>query len=755
MAIKKKFLFSFILIFFLSVLSFAQKAIIQGNVKDAGSGETLVGVNVLVDSITGFSTDIDGRLIMTLEPGEYTLKFLYIGYQPVQRSVSLKPGETLTLEVFMVQKVIELDKAVVTAGKFEQKLSDVTVSMQIIKPEFIESSNTVNMESAVNQMPGVDVLDGQASIRGGSGYSYGAGSRVLVLVDDLPILTADVGEVKWNYLPVENIEQVEIVKGASSALYGSSALNGVINIRTAYPNNEPRTTFTLFNGMYMKPEREELTWWWKSNPLFFGASFSDARKLGNIDLVTGANVYSNAGYREENYEERGRANLALRHRPEKIKGFSYGLNTNIQWQQNSDFFIWQNADSGAFLQNPDVITPTKGFRANIDPWVSYYDKYNNKHSLSTRFYKVKNRFEENPDKDNGSDMYFGEYQFHKVIRQKVNLTVGMMGLYGVTKAKLYGDHYNSNIAVYTQLDFNILKKLSTSLGVRWERYTLDNKDKESNPVLRAGLRYQIAEYTFIRASFGQGYRFPSIAEKYTATNLGSLNIFPNPELNPETGWSAEIGIKQGIKIGEWNGFVDAAVFRTEYQDMIEFTFGVWTPDSAQYPTLNDIGFKSLNVGNARITGVDFGITGLGKIGKIPLTLFLGYTYMDPIDLNADTLENNILKYRYKHSLKGNAEMNIRKFSIGFNFIYNSFMERIDEAFEEPLIFDYKIFPGLKEYREKNNKGFWVADFRVSYQITNSSKLSIIFKNLFNKEYMGRPGDIRPPRNISIQMVVRV
>ena len=64
-------------------------------------------------------------------------------------------------------------------------------------------------------------MDGQANIRGGSGYSYGAGSRVMLLMDDLPILTGDVNEVKWNYLPVEIIGQVEVIKGASSALYGS------------------------------------------------------------------------------------------------------------------------------------------------------------------------------------------------------------------------------------------------------------------------------------------------------------------------------------------------------------------------------------------------------------------------------------------------------------------------------------------------------------------------------------------------------
>ncbi|MCK4678999.1 MAG: TonB-dependent receptor [Bacteroidales bacterium] len=744
---------TFILISLTLHFVYAQKSGLKGTIIDANTRETLVGVNVIIDSISGVSSDIRGNYSLDLDPGRYEVIFKYVGYHTEQRTITINFGDVRTLNIELSQMPIELDMAVVTAGKFEQRLSDVTVSMEIIKPAFIENTNTTNIESAVKQMPGCDVLDGQASIRGGSGYNYGAGSRVLVLVDDLPILTADVGEVKWNFLPVENIEQVEILKGASSALYGSSALNGIINVRTSYPDNEPQTKFTLFSGIYLKPSRKELAWWWDTNPLFSGFSFSDSRKLNNIDIVSGANVFSNAGYREDNFEERARLNFAFRHRPEKTEGFSYGFNTNIQWQYTSDFFIWQDADSGAFLQKPEVITPTKGFRFNIDPWASFYDNRQNRHSLRTRFYKVQNRFEENPDKNNGSDLYYGEYRFHKVFKNNLNWTLGMMGLYGVTNAELYGDHYNSNIAIFTQFDYKFFSRLSASVGLRWERYTLDNTDEESSPVVRAGLNYQVAGYTFIRASYGQGYRFPSIAEKYTATSLGSVNIFPNPDLKPETGWTSELGIKQGIKISEWNGYVDIAAYWTEYTDMMEFTFGVWPADPSQEPTLDDIGFKSLNVGNSRITGIDLNLTGTGTLAGIPLTLFAGYTYMNPVDLSNDILENNILKYRYKHSVKGDAAFDFNKISTGISFIYNSFMERIDEAFEEPIL-GQEIFPGLKDYRIENNKGFVAVDFRVSYQFTASAKLALIVKNIFNKEYMGRPGDIQPPRNVTLQFVVK-
>jgi len=79
-------------------------------------------------------------------------------------------------------------------------------------------------------------------------------------------------------------------------------------------------------------------------------------------------------------------------------------------------------------------------------------------------------------------------------------------------------------------------------------------------VIRAGVNYQAAKFTFIRASYGQGYRFPSIAERFVKTSMGGMNIFPNPELKPETSWSSEIGVKQGFKLWTWNGLIDVAGF---------------------------------------------------------------------------------------------------------------------------------------------------------------------------------------------------
>jgi iron complex outermembrane receptor protein len=626
--------------------------------------------------------------------------------------------------------------------------------MEVIKPGFIRDQNTRQMDEVLKLIPGVDVMDDQASIRGGGGYSYGAGSRVMLLVDDLPMLTGDVNDVKWNYIPVELTGQVEVIKGASSALYGSSALNGVINIRTVTPGDSPETTVNLYSGFYNYPSRREMSYWWDRVPLFGGLSMSHLRKAGPVDIVLGLNITGDEGYRTDNYQRYGRLTAGARYNPEKIKGLTAGINTSFQLQRTSDFLLWTDADSGAWVQNPVSVSQTNGIRLNVDPYVSYYDKRKGEHHLKTRYFYVDNSFPDDADKDNGSGYYYGEYQYMRKFWQETHWTIGTAASYTDGKSNLYGNHTGTTLAFYTQFDKRLIDKLSVSLGLRWERYTLDNTDDESKPVLRAGLNYQAARATYLRVSFGQGYRYPSMAEKYTATSLGSLNIFPNPDLTPETGWSAEAGIRQGYRFGDWNGFIDVAGFWTEYQDMIEFTFGLYLPDSNAIPTLDDLGFKSLNIGAARITGIDISFNGQGKIGRAIFNYFAGYTYMNPIDLSADTLDDPILKYRYRHSAKGDAEMLIKQFNVGLTVTYQSFIERIDEAFEMNIL-GQEFFPGLKEYREENDKGAIVVDFRAGWQISPSSHISLTVKNLFNREYMGRPGDIQPPRNISLQYVLKI
>ncbi len=229
----------------------SQVGCVEGTVVD-DQGLALVGAKVKIQD-TIILTDISGVFGICLPTGIYSTQFSFVGFNKSVKSISISENEKTLINVTLSASETQLDELVVATGKFEQKLSELTVSMEVISPELVSNKSLVNPEDAMQQVPGVTVQEGQINIRGGSGFTYGAGSRVLVMLDDMPLLAGDAGDVKMNTLPLENLHQLEVMKGASSVLYGSSALNGVVNIRTAYPKLKPETIVNFRFGAYDNP----------------------------------------------------------------------------------------------------------------------------------------------------------------------------------------------------------------------------------------------------------------------------------------------------------------------------------------------------------------------------------------------------------------------------------------------------------------------------------------------------------------------
>lgn len=803
----------------LSTTVFSQSAKINGTIKDQANNELLFGVNVIVtgdaDTVsvkTGATTDFDGKYFFEIPAGSYTITYQYVGYQRERIKLTVKAGENKTIDMALKQRAELIDEVVISAGKFEQKLSDVTVTMEVIKPKMIENTNTISMETAVNQIVGVDVSDQQLSIRSSAGWSYGAGTRVIMLMDDLPIVSADAGDIKWNYIPVENISQVEIVKGASSALFGSSALSGVINVRSAYPTDKPQTSVSYFIGIYDNPKTEKYKWWdndfyvddslfyqtiplrnglyyFVRNPMYSGLSLSHSQQFGNLDLTMGGNHFVDEGYRQKEYEIRSRFNVNWRYRFKKVDGLAIGMNSNFMAVDKSDFFFWHSDSLPYNVPVPDKLyAPSQGFRMNIDPYLYYYKPNGSKYKIRTRYFGTSQFIPNDTAKNSGGETYYVEYTYSTVINDDVNITAGGVNSYSEVHSNLFGDHYSNNFALYAQFDYRI-GRLKASFGARGEYYRVDSAQTESlvtirnfelpfKPVFRAGLNYQLFEYTFLRASFGQGYRFPSISEKFTASDLGGLiNLMPNPYLQPETGWSAEIGVKQGIKLWEgWKGFVDLSFFVQEIYEMIEFTIGFYDPETFLPMPLSQgvFGFQARNMADARITGSELSVVTNGNIGPLKTTVMLGYTYNNPVNLaGADSTassDNPVLKYRYIHSFKGDLDFEAKRFTFGFNWIYNSPMKNVDRLFcdeRDPeqmdqveadmyqfyfLMSDLFLLPGYWNYRIANaNMPFVSFDARFGFKFNEHIRASFLMKNVFNTEYVGRPGDMRPPRRFELQL----
>lgn len=755
----------------ISVSLVAQDAYLKGKVSDVKSKETIVGASVIVDNNTGTVTDVNGNYFFKTTVGKHKVEFKSLEFKSQVKMIELKANDTLSTDIILESDAKQLGIVVVSAGKFEQNLSEVTVSMEVLKPSLIENKSIQSVETAIDQVPGVNVIDGQANIRGGSGFSYGAGSRVLVMVDEMPMLTADAGDVKWSFLPIENCEQIEVIKGASSALFGSSAMNGVINFRTAYAKEDPETKINFYGGAYDKPRRKEMVWWQDGNPTYSGLNFYHAQKIKQFDIVLGGNIYNDDGYRYLEKEQRYRANTNLRYRfSKKLQGLQIGVNANTMRTKGGLFLIWDNDTTGSLRPAGGDLSHYTTYRTNIDPYITYNTKNDSRHTLRGRFFRTKNL--NNTNQESTADVYYSEYQFQKRFEKGLTWTIGAVYNYNeVRSGPLYGTHFSTNASLFTQIDKK-WKKLTISFGGRGEYFKTDSVETKENlyllldkskpiakqskvkPVFRAGLNYHLFKATYIRASFGQGFRFPSVAEKYIKTSASGLDIYPNDSLRPESGWSTEIGIKQGVKIGDWKGYVDVAAFWTEYNNMMEFSFGKYENQNDPFNTVG-FGFQSQNIGNTRIRGIDVSIIGAGKMGPIDVSMLLGYTYIDPIQTDFDaerdtifnTSKNNLLKYRYKHTGKADIQLGYKNFSTGISMRANSFMENVDAFF-------VVAFPGMKEYRAAHDQGDYIFDYRISYQLHKTAKLSFIINNMFNREVMGRPMDIQAPRVYAVQLTVK-
>ena len=780
----KKLFLTFGSIFFWYT-SFGQ--VVKGKIVDESNFE-MIGVNITTQDMLGTTSDYDGKYELNLTPGEHTINYQFIGFQRESKSFTINSGETLEFNIKMKNDATDLETVVVSAGKFEQKIEETTISIEVIKPALIESKNTTDIQTVLDQTPGVTMTDGQANIRGGSGWSYGAGTRVQVLVDDMPLISGDAGQAQWSLIATENISQVEIIKGASSALYGSSALNGVINIRTSYPGEVPETKINIHSGFYDDAEMESLNWWGGRNQKIYGFDILHKRKIKNLDLVVGGFLLQDEGYRFDEDNNRLRFNFNTRYKNKQVDGLSYGLNGNFLKKDVSSALIWSDYPT-AFMPLDSGSIKTSGDVYHIDPYMTYI-RNNDKHYLKSRIMKVINdndsKTEEN-GQDNQSITYYGEYQYQKFIpKVDLNWTSGVLNEIVFAKADLFqGENYRTNQAIFTQIDKKIGAKLNLSVGARYEQFYLKSEEKYlaengdsinqiavGKPVFRAGLNYQLAKATFLRASWGQGFRFPSIAELFIQTEIArDIYVYKNPQLKPETGWSGEIAIRQGFKLGQWMGYLDLAGFIMEYENMMEFSAGFWDKSTSES---SGLGFKSINVGDTKISGIELSLGGDGKIRKNKFFVMGGYSFINPISKNpsevygSDYYNNtlsyysnssldsseNFLKYRHQHTLKLDVEVNRNKVSAGVSFKYNSFMKNIDAIFADTTFFS-SIVPGINESREELDKGDFIIDARIKYRITNQLEASIICNNLTNTLYQSRPANMMPPRMISIKLGLKI
>ena len=743
-------------------VSFGQLRPVEGFVVDESKQPIADAVVQDLDSIENISvTDSLGRFRLITSSKQLEIKHISYKTTTISTSGFVNGSRIQLLDAYGTM----LDQTVIGSDKVGRALKNQIVSVESVSPSLITDKNTITADEIVNQVSGVVVSDGQISIRNGAGWSYGAGTRALVVVDGIPLISGDAGKVQWNFITTDNIRNMEVVKGASSVLYGSSALNGMVNIRTSWPGQKSRTKITLFNGRYGQASRNTLKWT-DNNQKSNGIRVTDLRRSGKNDFVTTFEYIDDQGYRFGDFDERVHVGLDYRHRLNK--NIQFGVRTHLLSTNNGSFLLWKSYDSAYNALN-DQTTTTKGVKFRVDPFLSIKTKSGWQHNIKTRLLSIDNQVnngDTSNDQSNKSTMLYADYQSRYPLSKNLDLIYGATIISTVTNSPLFTGTQNAdNQALYGQIN-HTLNKLNYSVGVRYENYAL-NDYTESKPVVRAGMNYGLTKATYIRASYGQGYRFPTIGESYIKTTVGDISIFPNNDLKSETGDNIEIGIKQGFKSKKIRGYFDVALFQMTYENMMEFTFGQWSSDVSAANGYG-LGFKSLNTGPTTIKGIDVSLVGNMRLLKGNVRLFGGYTNSLPVadqtqyNFATDSVGNSLsysstssdtsggyLKYRSLRTFKMDASYSRKRFQLGVSWRYQSQVQNIDKAFVNDLF--AIVVPGIQTGLDLNPKGYWVTDVRVSYRIASTIRLAMIVNNFGNVEYMERPADIGPPRLTTFQL----
>jgi len=307
--------FSFLIV--LSVLLLCQhypaeaiegKGELQGKVIDKKTFEELIGATVLIERTKlGAATGLDGSFkIKNIPAGRYTVKVSAVGYRPRKLKIDITSGEVVSLKVLMREGNVMADEVVVGASKYKQNKNELPVTTSVVSASDIAATPIKSLDQVVEKVPGVDLVRSggagasSVQIRGSNSYAGGGlGTRILFLYDGFIMNSADAGSVNWQSLMMNSLEQLEVIKGASSALYGSGAMGGVINAIGALPK-EFTAKVTFSNGFYnyLGIDAKTSNYPDDATPYFYNIGISHGNKVDNIAYNFAYNHSDDDGFRD-------------------------------------------------------------------------------------------------------------------------------------------------------------------------------------------------------------------------------------------------------------------------------------------------------------------------------------------------------------------------------------------------------------------------------------------------------------------------
>lgn len=707
------------------------QGILKGRVVDAKTGEPLPGANIILRGTTlGTISDQNGFFVLkNLPAGRYNILISMIGYKAGIFDNTLIAANHITeLTVRLKSTFILAPELIVTANKSIQRVQDSPVSIAVLSDLYIRQKNSITIQDALRFTPGLYMTDDQVNIRGSTGYNKGAGSRVLVLLDGVPAIAGDTGGINWDALPPTEIARVEVVKGAGSALYGSNAMGGVINLITKEPTITPVTRSRISWGYYNDPFYS--SWKFTDRMLQFNAiDVSHSRKTGKLSMILSAGRKTSTGYRQNGQYKiwNGFGKFHYRLSPQS----HFILMTNYTFNNHGNMLTWK----GPATNDPLRISPESiGDKIHSGKFITHLTfktMLRSNLALISKSALYRNSWQ---------DFFHDNNDYAKTVKlqQEVqveyqptarhNVTGGSEFVYHNTHSSMFGDPYAYDIAAYLQDEFKFAEPLRITAGGRYDHHRMKDLFSEDQFSPKFGIVFQPSPFSAIRLSAGKGFRAASIAEIFTNTIVSGFEVRPNLNLRAESVTSYELGLHQILSSGL---MLDAAVFRNHYRNMIEPTLFIELESFIPKPII-----QLDNLAETQIQGLE--ISAKTNFWRRRISLNLGYTYLDarrlgqiPTTFSLDDFSHtpsSTLAYRPKHLFQASVNGRYRQFLLGLDYRYIS---RFDEVLA--YINDIRI----------NQR---VTDLYFEAQLSANLQLSVRINNLLNYHYTEVERNLAPLRN---------
>lgn len=711
---------------------------VRGYVFDRRSSEPIAGAIVsLIDSaqqrVAVTSTKSNGEF--RIRTAGRFLKLRSLGFSDT--TIALPLNDSI---IYLHPTQLGNADVTVTANRIATASLDLPISTVTVRSAEIQGRSPQGLDHILRAMPGVSVTESQVNIRGSSGYARAIGSRVLLLMDGMPLLSGDNGDMKFDAVPFPAVDRVEVIKGAGSALYGSNAIGGVINVLTRDPREVWKGGISLTGGQYDAPKYNE----WKRSELtgrFYNLDAGLENKWDDFGALATVSYRKNEGYRIGDDLER--YNIFAKGVYSSSPDLTLRASTLIANDQHGGWLYWKSL-SDPYIDR-DSLTAVNGRthsnRANFNLGADYAFEDGKLWITKANYYTTEYITDSVPEReDDGAQSRSNVLsvesfinleqkapssnsakQFRSWMPVSMNETFGFSAnRFGVSSSVL-SDRSALGLAAFGQAEMKFLFGLSLSLGARFDHYGSEGANAENSFSPKLGLNYRPSESLAFRVSNGAGFRVPTLTERFIDSKMAGFTIIPNDSLRPERSESSELGARYQDEMLT----IDAAIFNAEYENMIEPQF---VGDKIQFGNIT--------------TAKQFGHEELVEVRPFSSDLLkarVGYTYV----YSEDRTKKLVLPFRPRHLLQSRLEWRPGWLEVSGDFRYLSAYENIDSTLSV-----------LVEDGEVRNASY-VLDARVSLDahalLDLPVKLTLQAQNLLNYYYVEIVGNMGPLRSYSLKI----